>query len=303
MLGFFRLFLMFNCGVCGEKPFNTKALLAQHCKGKGHLLNIETARYSNDSNITSDETHHTVQRSDLVSSGSRAFSCPVCPGASFDTEAALKRHCKGKTHLRITTGNDSILPRTLSFSCSACTGAFFETKDGLRQHCQGKKHLDNVAGQHSESGTQALTFNCPNCLGASFETQAGLTQHCKGQRHLVNVGSSMKRKESEAAVTAAEQEALGQRQKLSEDAAASIEAMDAASLARIEQNKMKEAAYLTKYRDSLSETRASALSAPVCGGFAEEVKPRTFHESSFKITRRVYFSGSLGAFKNDRKRY
>ncbi len=79
-----------------------------------------------------------------------------------------------------------------------------------------------------------------------------------------NVDPTGKRKESDAALTLAEHEDIVQQQKLSSDEA-----------------------------------------NPVRGDFAEEVKISTFHESfiEFKITRRMYFSGSLGTFEDDRERY
>jgi hypothetical protein len=106
------------------------------------------------------------------------------------------------------------------------------------------------------------SFNCTFSPGTSFNSKDGLTQHCKGKKHIENVYPSGKRKESDAALSLAED--IVQRQKLSSDDA-----------------------------------------NPVRGGFAEEVKISTFHESfiELKITWRMYFSGSLGTFEDDRKRY
>ena len=189
-----RHFLMFNCLLCLGASFSTKHLLKQHCKGKSHLRNLDTAGTINES-----EAAVTINESEAAQEAEHAFNCPLCPGASFDSELALNRHSKGKRHLQISTRNrtQSASTESLSFSCLICLGASFETKDGLKQHCKGKKHLEIAAGKQNECGIKSTSFNCTFCPGTSFESQPGLTQHCKGKRHLENVETFRNRNESD----------------------------------------------------------------------------------------------------------
>ena len=116
-----RHFLMFNCLLCLGASFSTKHLLKQHCKGKSHLRNLDTAGTINES-----EAAVTINESEAAQEAEHAFNCPLCPGASFDSELALNRHSKGKRHLQIRTAFEC----SSSYICKAFVISLSKSSEG-----------------------------------------------------------------------------------------------------------------------------------------------------------------------------
>ena len=203
------------------------------------------------------------------------FACNVC-SKSFANKGGLTQHCKGKKHLE----NISAPEKRKEIDALESAALAQRQKQSSESNAVARSEADASAIE----ATRVARVAQDAYEAAAHEQRKkidALESAALAQRQKLAPEPALAIEAARVAQQASEAAAHDRRQnEASEAKRKKIDALESAALALLydasASNQAARAASLAKYHGSVLETRASSLSTPVRGGFADEVKSPLF---------------------------